>query len=1665
MKRTKSLGFTSLLVVLLLTVPLVVCKSAPSNEEKDHPDFDVQAHVKGGKWSQPLMPIFESAARKHDVPLPLLLTLAYFGSAFENRGDAPTIEGGYGVMALRDNKTGGKSLEEGAGITKVPKEQLKTNPHANINAAAAVLSAYAHQMKIDRSKGLEAWLEPVIKYAGLEEEFARLFAREVYEKLMTGLDWTNSSGERFFFPPQDIGAIDLSDLEPKYTVPEVQSSEITPLEMEANIIRVLSADYPPAIWYPAASCNYSAYYTAKDTIVCHTIEGSAAGCLSWFRNCNAQVSAHYVVSESGTVWQCVDEDYKAWHVGCYNSRSIGIEHEGYASSPSHPQALYDASGLLARDICDSWGIPKEKRTVGPGILGHIDVTRCCCGTHTDPGNGWDWNYYIQVVQGAPPPPTWAATFHAESYPSSMVAGSTAIVWAEFVNQGTGVWTHSNTRLGTSSPQDRTSPFCNPSNWVSCNRPTDVDQSSVSNGQVGRFTFILKAPSTPGTYVEKYRLVQEGVTWFGPEISWTITVTPATGNVTGTVRNAANGQAIAGATVEIVGVSSTSTNSSGVYTFNNVTAGTYTITASKVGFNASSSPVTVNAGETTTKDFNLVPLDTSPPSAPAGLVATAISPSQINLAWTASTDNVGVAGYKVYRNSTQIGSTTGTTFQDNGLAANTTYTYYVTAYDAANNVSPASNLAIATTYPAEVPIFEDGFANLDYWENIVQSPMPGPYPPILTSEQNHATFPGIYSLRTRTSSDPNQGCLIGHRFVPAYGAARFETYFFDGTGMDYATGFEGTIDGWVSYPQAYATLSSVGGGQSGNCLQASDGGWTSGCYKEINSGFTAGENYTLSMWVKWPPPNAGKSYTTPPRCFVRFFDSGGAEIRTDYSADITTDNTWRHYTVSGSIPSGTAKIWIGHWGVRGETYTYTYFADTVTFTTRSANPVNNNSRQGLQVRCITPEGGVKAIYYIGTYSVGGPTDAPKYYSVGYYKVCGEGCTGWYWTYLVRQRTSGWHKFTLDFLPYTGSGDVKAYIDGDLVATLDRTLDTHLYGLGMVAYGFHYRVNVESWFDDVAMYATQPHPAPTMGIPEALSPNSIRWRFTDNSNNEIGFKVIDQANVTKTTTGPLQGVGSAGYADEGGLTPNTPYTRIIRAFNGSLDSFNSSPATKWTLSAPPTEATVICNKPTNVWQQSPEFIFSAVGGFGEGTVAGYEIAWDQNPSYTFSGTETRWSSGDLVLNATSDGAWYLHVRGYNGEGVYNGTLDLGPYKYDGTPPLNATSATEVNGVQNNVWQSTVNDPAFTWSGASDEVSGLAGYLVYFGPGETETSDHMVTSAYYDPPAVDTGTYYLRVCAKDNAGNQAQEWSTLFTFRYDGTPPGVPIVEDDGPYSGSRTKIHATWHATDSESGIAEYQYAVGTAPGQADVVSWTSAGLADESVITIPEPGMSTGTTYYVSVKARNEAGLWSAVGSSDGIQLAPEFATIAAAKALPNTVPVALARKVVTASFANSYYIEEIDRSSGILVLGPGPNPGAVVTVGGQLGANAMGERAIVNPVTITDEEPNLERIPDPLFILLRELGGGDFNSETFGVTNHLALNNVGLLVAVAGRVQTVAQYEFTLDDGSGPVRAVASGFDIPGLINTGDVVLLRGISSLEEEEGIRKPLIRLRGPEDIEKKN
>ena len=96
-------------------------------------------------------------------------------------------------------------------------------------------------------------------------------------------------------------------------------------------------------------------------------------------------------------------------------------------------------------------------------------------------------------------------------------------------------------------------------------------------------------------------------------------------------------------------------------------------------------------------------DTQPPTAPANLTASAASGSQINLSWTASTDNVGVTGYRVERcqgmgcsSFAPITTVAATTYSDTGLVANTSYTYRVRARDAAGNLSSYSNTATATT---------------------------------------------------------------------------------------------------------------------------------------------------------------------------------------------------------------------------------------------------------------------------------------------------------------------------------------------------------------------------------------------------------------------------------------------------------------------------------------------------------------------------------------------------------------------------------------------------------------------------------------------------------------------------------------------------------------------------------------------------------------------------------------------------------------------------------------------------------------------------------------------------------------------------------------------------------------------------------------------------------
>ncbi|MCT9929022.1 glycosyl hydrolase family 8 [Planotetraspora sp. A-T 1434] len=120
--------------------------------------------------------------------------------------------------------------------------------------------------------------------------------------------------------------------------------------------------------------------------------------------------------------------------------------------------------------------------------------------------------------------------------------------------------------------------------------------------------------------------------------------------------------------------------------------TYTVSAVDAAGNESAKSASVT-GTTTSGG------DTQAPSVPTGLAVGTTTSSSISLSWSASTDNVGVTGYKVYEGSTVVASPSGTSATISGLAASSSHTYTVSAVDAAGNESAKSASVTGTTKAA------------------------------------------------------------------------------------------------------------------------------------------------------------------------------------------------------------------------------------------------------------------------------------------------------------------------------------------------------------------------------------------------------------------------------------------------------------------------------------------------------------------------------------------------------------------------------------------------------------------------------------------------------------------------------------------------------------------------------------------------------------------------------------------------------------------------------------------------------------------------------------------------------------------------------------------------------------------------------------------------------
>lgn len=235
----------------------------------------------------------------------------------------------------------------------------------------------------------------------------------------------------------------------------------------------------------------------------------------------------------------------------------------------------------------------------------------------------------------------------------------------------------------------------------------------------------------------------------------------------------------------------------------------------------------------------------------------------------------------------------------------------------------------------------------------------------------------------------------------------------------------------------------------------------------------------------------------------------------------------------------------------------------------------------------------------------------------------------------------------------------------------------------------------------------------GAPQGLdaapvSPESIQMNWTEawDDHGVDHYKVyagLDAAGTTPDTSYLLQG-----------LLPNTAYTLQVSAVDAAQnEGVRATKCCVVTLSAPPTAENVIPSTEAGVPQASGEFSFTAVGGFGPGTLNHYLYAWNTSPQHGFDGSEALWSSGDLDLTATQPGAYYLHVKGYNQDAIPNGELALGPFVYEDAAPA-------VLSVNDGKYTASADTISASWEVENPELAARYEYSVGSTPGAVDVLD---------------------------------------------------------------------------------------------------------------------------------------------------------------------------------------------------------------------------------------------------------------------------------------------------------------------------------------------------------
>ncbi|MES2216238.1 MAG: peptidoglycan-binding protein, partial [Patescibacteria group bacterium] len=166
-------------------------------------------------------------------------------------------------------------------------------------------------------------------------------------------------------------------------------------------------------------------------------------------------------------------------------------------------------------------------------------------------------------------------------------------------------------------------------------------------------------------------------------------------------------------------------------------------------------------------------DSQAPTVPDNFRATVVSGSTVSFAWTASTDNYAVSGYRLYRNNSLVNSTTGTTITDSGLSALTSYTYTLSAYDASSNESARTSDVSTTT--------------------LSESSNP-PDPDITSPNITFVTSTSITKTSSRITWSTNEAAYsqVEYGLTTAYGSKTASTSLTTSPAIDLSSLLEGTV---------------------------------------------------------------------------------------------------------------------------------------------------------------------------------------------------------------------------------------------------------------------------------------------------------------------------------------------------------------------------------------------------------------------------------------------------------------------------------------------------------------------------------------------------------------------------------------------------------------------------------------------------------------------------------------------------------------------------------------------------------------------------------------------------------------------------------------------------------------------------------------------------------